>query len=439
MILFQNIRYLVQDADTVLEHVDLLVEGSRVAAVGPGILAPGAQVVNCANMALHPGFCNAHTHLWQVMLKGRRDDLPLDQWCDMVILPLIERVKAPGAEGEHMGLLWAKLGMAEMLRSGITSFVDMDLESGGAGLARACREVGMRGAFALEMADAWYAKDAQACQASRVRVLSFLEAAHDPAPDALVRVLLGPSEPNMCTRDLLEWIVATAREHRTGISMHLAETRRDVETLLCARDKLAWQYCADLGMLSPGFLGVHCVHTRREEFQLIRDSGAHVIYNPKSNMKLGSGAAPISEMLAAGINVALACDGTASNDLSDMYEEMRAGVMLQKVKCMDPSAMTAREIFRMATQNGARALGAPGGALYEGQLADLVLLDLTAPHLVNFTCQIVPLLVYCAKSSDVDSVMVHGRFLMQNKQLLTVDEAAVREELLDMGAPYCNF
>jgi len=439
MILFQDIRYLIQDADTVQEHVDLLVDGSRIAAVGKCSPPPATQVVNCADKAMHAGFCNAHTHLWQMLLKGRRDDLPLDQWCDLVILPLIEAVKAPGAEGEHIGYLWTKLGMAEMIRSGVTSFVDMDLESAGAGLAKACLEVGMRGAFALEIVDAWYDKDPQACQASKARVTAFLDAYHDPAPEALVRVLMGPSEPNMCTHKLLEWTVATAKEYHTGIEIHLAETRRDVETLLSARGKLAWQYCEDLGMLSPRLLGVHSVHTRPEEFGLIRRGGAHVIYNPKSNMKLGSGIAPISEMLAEGINVALACDGTASNDLSDMYEEMRAGVMLQKVKNMDPSAMTARDIFRLATENGAKALGAPAGTLYEGKLADLVLLDLTAPHLINFTGRIVPLLVYCAKASDVDSVMVHGKFLMRDKQLLTMDEAAVRQELLDIGAPYCNF
>lgn len=440
MILLKNIRYLVQDADHVQRDVDLLTEGRRIAAIGPTLACPeGAKIIDCSQAVVHPGFCNAHTHLWQTMLKGRRDDLPLDQWCDRVILPFVQNLKATKEESRRIGYLWTKLGMAEMLHSGVTSFIDMDLEAGGSGLPQACREVGMRGAFAFEAADAWLVSDPAVQLAARRRITDLLDGWHDPDPNALVRIILGPSEPNLCTRDLLEWSVATAREYHANIQMHVAETRRDVLSLEQAQGMSTLAYCRELAMLSPRFSAVHCVHLRPEEIPLVKEYGVTVVYNPKSNMKLGSGIAPIAELMQAGVNVALASDGPASNDLMDLYEEMRAGVMLQKVKGMDPSAMGAREIFRMATMGGANALGTDAGALYEGKLADITVADLSGSHLLNYTGAILPMLVYCVKAADVRTVIVGGRVLLENGRLTTMDEGAVRAELEELGAKYCQF
>lgn len=172
---------------------------------------------------------------------------------------------------------------------------------------------------------------------------------------------------------------------------------------------------------------------------MAKEYGVTVVYNPKSNMKLGSGIAPIAELMQAGVNVALASDGPASNDLMDLYEEMRAGVMLQKVKGMDPSAMGAKEIFRMATMGGANALGTDAGALYEGRLADITIADLSGSHLLNYTGAILPMLVYCVKAADVRTVIVGGRVLLENGRLTTMDEGAVRAELEGLGAKYCQF
>ncbi|MEL7608917.1 MAG: amidohydrolase [Bacillota bacterium] len=437
MLLLKNISYLISDARTTLRNADLLIDGARIAAVGaidPAALPAHADVLDFSGKAVLPGFVNAHTHLWQMYLKGRRDDLPLSGWCDEVLLPFLGAAYAvkrePGAQ--RLSFLWAALAMCDMLHSGVTAFADMDLEFHQDGIFEAARLIGLRGAIGVEMADRFYSDSAETLESSKAEVLRLIKK-WPRTPDAPVFALIAPSEPNLCTDGLLRWLAEQAKAHSLPVQAHICETLRESEQVLSERGMRALEWMDEFGFLSPAFSAVHGVHLSPEEIALAAKRGVTVVYNPKSNMKLASGVAPIVELLKAGVNVALATDGPASNDAMDLFEEMRLGAMLQKVDRRDPAALCAPEIFSIATLGGARMLGIDAGELKPGKLADLAAVDLGAAHLLAFGEEILPALVYCARSGDVSDVIVGGRLVLHDKKVLALDERALLKEARDAG------
>jgi 5-methylthioadenosine/S-adenosylhomocysteine deaminase len=212
----------------------------------------------------------------------------------------------------------------------------------------------------------------------------------------------------------------------------VAETRYEIDEIAQRADTTPLHYLDRFGLVDHRLTAVHCVHMADQDLDLIQERGVIPIYNPKSNMKLGSGIAPVVEMLRRGIPVALSTDGSASNDLLDMFEEMRAGALLQKVTAEDPAVISAVDMFRMATENGARACRIDAGTLDPGRLADLVLVDLNKAHLLPVH-DIVNSLVYCAKGSDVDTVVIGGQVVMQGRKLVTMDEQVILDMAQEWG------
>jgi 5-methylthioadenosine/S-adenosylhomocysteine deaminase len=187
-------------------------------------------------------------------------------------------------------------------------------------------------------------------------------------------------------------------------------------------------YLDSFGLVDDRLTAVHCVHVNEADMGLLKERGVIPIYNPKSNMKLGSGIAPVAEMLRMGIPVALANDGSASNDVLDMFEEMRFAALLQKVAAQDPSVVSATDVFRMATENGAKACRIDAGTIDPGRLADVVIVNLRRPNLTPVH-DIVNSLVYCAKGADVETTIINGQVVMRERELVTMDE----EEILNMA------
>ena len=216
----------------------------------------------------------------------------------------------------------------------------------------------------------------------------------------------------------------------------MSETAWEVEQSVKLTGRTPLLYLDDLGLLDRPLTAVHCVHLTDEEIDLARARDVVVAYNAKSNMKLGSGIAPILALHRAGVPIAIGTDGAASNDLLDPFEEMRCGLLLQKVAHQDPTVLGARDAFRFATEGGARACRVDAGVLDEGKLADVVLIDLTAPHVFRLTDEIVPALVYCAKGSDVETVVINGRIVMQDRVIQSIDERAVLAEATKVGEQY---
>lgn len=440
MIVLKDASYVVRDARRVERDVDVVIEGQRIALIGhAGPERPDWDKIDCRGKAVIPGLVNAHTHLYQSMLKGRRDDLPLVEWCEQVTFPFVRAVLARAWHGdgsEEVGRLWSLLGAMEMIRGGVTCCVDMDISFDN--IIEAWCEVGVRAVAAMTMVDRWVPDDLRMPrEVTYERTRALVERWHNYPPEApLVQVALGPSAPFTCSHEMLAWIREQSEVHDLTVSTHVSETLWEVEHSLkeCGKPPLA--YLEELGLLERPLLAVHGVHLTPEEVELARHRPVTVVHNPKSNMKLGSGVAPIDDLRRAGIAVALGTDGAASNDLLDMFEEMRAAAMLQKVARRDPTVIDARDVFEMATEGGARACRIDAGTLDEGRLADIAIVDLSGPHTFGLTDEIVPMLVYCGRSSDVEDVIVNGRPVLRNRQMVTVDEEVLIHEARRAGREY---
>jgi 5-methylthioadenosine/S-adenosylhomocysteine deaminase len=441
MILMRGVSFLVRDADRVDRDVDVLIDGDRIAKIGQvdeRRVPRGTTVLEGKNRALLPGFVNAHTHLYQSMLKGRRDDLSLVEWCDKVTFPFVRRTldDAWNRGQTEIGRLWSMVAAIEMIRGGITTFVDMDMNLDG--VVSAWLEIGIRGVAAMELVDSWVPQDLMlSLEETKDDARRMIETWHQvPKASPLVTVFLGPSAPFTSSEELLRFVHDEAVAHDLGIQTHISETRWEVEESLRRTGKTPLAYLESIGFLEHPITAAHCVHLTDEEVELAVRRRVSPIYNPKSNMKLGSGIAPVVALRQAGANIALGTDGAASNDLLDPFEEMRAGVLLQKVAAQDPTVLGARDVFRFATDGGARACRIDAGTIDEGRLADLVLLNLGGAHLFRLTDDIVPAIVYCARADDVESVVINGRLVMKEREILTVNETALLAEAKRVGGRY---
>jgi len=434
-LLIRNASYVIRDARRVERDADVLIEGDRIAAVGEtaaAAAAPGVQILDASGKAVIPGLINAHTHLYQNFLKGLRDDVGLVDWCNATLFPAGYAVHQRHWLGgdETCGYQWAMLSALEMLAGGVTCCVDLHQSMDA--VFHAWRAVGIRGVAALLVADRWLPgplrKDPDAARAEALRLATTWHGAH-PRLD----VVFGPSTPFLCSRELLLWTRDQAAELGIGVQIHLAETRYEVAQVLAETGLTPIAYAHSLGLLGPRTMAVHCVHVTDADIDLLAETGTTVVHCPKSNLKLGSGVAPIPKMLRRGVTVALAADGAASNDTLDMFEEMRFAALLHKGVNEDPTVITARQAFAMATAGGARAAGLDAGAIDPGRLADLALIRLDRSHLQPLHDPL-NALVYCAKASDVDTTIIGGAIVMQGGVIQTVDEAAARAAAQTYGA-----
>jgi len=408
----------VEPAGTLTGHA-LIVDGGRIAALLPAAdadaaYAPRERLV-LGSHVLIPGLVNAHTHSAMSLLRGIADDVPLKPWLEQHIWPREGRFVSP--EFVFDGTL---LAAAEMLRGGVTCCNDMYFYPEAA--ARAYEIAGMRaliGAPVLEFPTP-YAADADAYLTRGLAARDAFK--HVPQ----LTFALAPHAPYTVGDATWAKIVMYARQLDLPIETHLAETQHEVDTARADTGRSPLARLDRLGATGPGFIAIHAVHVDAADIGMLATQGCHVVHCPASNMKLASGIAPVSALLAAGVNVALGTDGAASNNRLDLFAEMHLASLLAKVATGDAAAVPAATALAMATRNGARALGldATIGSLTPGKDADVVAVDLggiaTQPvfdaisHLVNV-----------AGRSCVTDVWVRGVRMVENRQLKTLDEHAL--------------
>ncbi|HHU31079.1 MAG: amidohydrolase family protein [Zhaonellaceae bacterium] len=434
MILLRNISYLVQKADKVLTNIDLLIEGNKIKKIGHFKLdqwKDEVKIIDGTGKIVIPGLVNAHTHLYQNMLKGIRDDLRLKEWCEQVTFPFSRIIHQEHRQHNsiELGYYYAGLGALEMVRSGVTSFVDMDITLDS--IFEAWSDIGVRATGALQTVNRWIPKVLmQTEDKKKQEMVGYIEKWHN---NGILKVALAPSTPFACTPDYLDWLKQVAEEYGgLQIYIHVSETKWEVEQSLTECNKTPLAYLDSLDFLSRPICAIHCVHLTEDEIELAKKKEVTVIYNPKSNAKLGSGIAPIVTYLKKGIPVTLATDGAASNDLLDMFEEMRFGAMLQKAAYEDPAVISGAEMFKMATEAGAKMLGIEAGILEEGKLADLVVLNPRLAHIQPLH-DIIQSLVYCGKASDVETVIIDGKVILENQKFCTVDEEKILQRAIELG------
>ena len=287
---------------------------------------------------------------------------------------------------------------------------------------KAAEEAGIRGHYGIEMAD-WFMDDGSV-NADAPEVTRLMETYPG-------RCVLTPSELNICSDATLTFAAEAAKKYGAHIQIHVDESAGEAQQSIDQRGCTELLHLDKLGLLDGSFSAVHGIHLSDEEIELAAKRGVTVVYNPKSNMKLGSGVCPIRKLLDAGINVSIATDGPASNDLLDMFEEMRAGVMLQKVSHKDASLLVAKDVFKMATAGGASMLNLNAGSLEAGKLADFIVIPMNKPNLISDGSDVVSTIVYCAQSKNVKDVYIGGKPVVEDYRIVAFDEDALTAEFME--------
>ncbi|MEW6424014.1 MAG: amidohydrolase [Bacillota bacterium] len=410
----------MESPEAIIPDGVIAVNGPRIVYVGKEGALPGdfqpEKIIDGTNMAALPGFVNCHTHAAMTLFRGFADDLPLMQWLEEKIWPLEAGLRK---EDIYWGTLLCCL---EMIRSGTTTFADMYFHMGE--VARAVEKAGLRASLSRGMIGTTPGVGAGELPPLEYSV-EFAKKWHGAA-GGRITVMLGPHAPYTCPPDFLRRVIKIARDFKLGIHIHLAETAGEVEGIKRQYGKTPVQLMDYLGLFELPVLAAHCVHLEEKDIEILVAKKVGIAHNPQSNMKLASGIAPVISLLAAGAVVGLGTDGAASNNNLDLIDEMRTAALLQKVATGDPRALPAFEALAMATVNGAKALGLSDeiGLLKPGYKADVILVNLQKPHLYPRHDPVAHL-VYAAQGADVETVLVDGRVLMENRKLLTIDEEEV--------------
>ena len=393
------------------------IEGERIAFVSKDKAeakeffeshAGDCMRMDASDMIVMPGLINTHTHVAMALLRGISDDVPLMEWLEQHIWPIEAKM---GYQEVYDG---ARLGILEMLMGGTTTFVDMyPYEEA---VAEAAESAGIRALvspcpmdFRMDHFENDWKQVQKRFSSSR-----------------LVSMWMGPHAIYTLSGKNLQRSISLSKELGIGSHVHLAETQTEQDNCMAQHGVSPTEYLEKEGLFSTKTLAAHCVVMSDHDIEILAKNGVSVAHNPQSNMKLASGIAPVKKMLEAGVNVSIGTDGASSNNDLDMWEEMRTASLLQKVNTHDPCAIPAYTALQMATVNGAKAIGREGelGVIAPGALADILLVDIQKPHLYPHT-NLISELVYSTHASDVDTVIVNGRFVVKNRKCLSMSAEEV--------------
>jgi 5-methylthioadenosine/S-adenosylhomocysteine deaminase len=405
----------------VFENGFVAIKGERIFDVGDAadLKARGYKAVrsiDARGKAVLPGLINAHTHIPMTLFRGIADDLNLHDWLTQYIFP----AEAKNVTRDFV-VASARLGLAEMIRGGTTTYADMYYFEDA--IAEETKKAGLRGTLGETVID-FPAPDNKTWDAAISYTESFVKRWKG---DSLITPAIAPHAPYTVSVEHLKQVKAFAERHEVPILIHLAEAPTETKAIAEKYNTRPTLFLEDLGFLSGRLLAAHAVHVDDREIEILRKREVGVAHCPQSNMKLASGAAPIPQMLNSSLRLGLGTDGAASNHDLSMWEEMDAAAKLHKLVTMSPTVVTAGQALEMATIGGARALHMEReiGSLETGKRADLIVVDLSAIHLTPMY-NVISHLVYAAKASDVTDTIVNGRPLMRNRKLLTLNEEAVK-------------
>ncbi len=408
----------LDDQNQVVKNADIAIEGREIVAVGaiPPDFAPDETIDGRDHVAL-PGFYNAHTHAPMSLQRGWAEDLPFDRW-------LNERIWVAESALTEEDVYWgAALAACEMIRSGIVAFADHYFWMDQA--ARVVEQAGMKALLA------WCVFGLGAQQEVGETTLERTELfvrQWQNAADGRIKTILGPHSPYACSPPFIERCVDTAHKLGVGVHLHVAESQEQVDRSMQQYGKTPVAHLAALGAFDVPAIAAHCIYLSDADIAILAEKHVHVAHCPKTYLKLAMGIARVPDLLAAGVNVALGTDGPASNNTIDILESGRLAALVQKETRRDPQVLPSMQVLKLATQNGARAMGfSDGGVLKAGARADVILLDLKKPHLVP-RHDLAANVVHSARANDVDYSIVDGRVLLRKGSLTTLDEEKILHE-----------
>ncbi len=405
------------------EKKDIVIRGNRIEAITDSAPAEGCSVIDAAGKLVMPGLINAHTHAYMTIHRNYADDLAFFDWLEKV-----DQVEQGMTEED---VYWTTLlAIIEMLRSGTTCFVDMAIKS-------AKEKVGPKSAVAGAVLESGFR--AVICRGlagradSEESLRKYGEAIHEMElfrGESRLQFVHGPHAPYSCMADYLQKLTQSCKDHGIGQHIHLSESQAEMDGIAKDHGTTPIQYVDSLGEFDVPCIVAHCVYATEEDIRIMAEKHVNVALCPKSNMKLGNGFAPAKQMLDAGINVCLGTDGCGSNNSLNMFQEMNAAGLVYKGANRQAQCVDAAEVLKMATVNGAKAIGHEGelGTIREGAIADLILINLNEPQFIPAN-NIISGMVYSSTGAEVDTVLVDGRVLMENRRMTTIDENRVYDEI----------
>ncbi|MCI0661031.1 MAG: 5'-deoxyadenosine deaminase [Acidobacteria bacterium] len=424
-ILIKDAKIITLDGATRIIEGSVIIDKGIITAILPSVssreITGFEEVIDGRGKIILPGFVQTHIHLCQTLFRGSADDLALIDWLKQRVWPM-EAVHTPQSLYAS-----ARLGIAEMIKGGTTCALTMETVNYTEAVFQAIEESGFRATAGKCMMD--YGEDlpeplSEETNDSLVESVRLLEQWHGRA-NGRIRYCFAPRFAVSCTPVLLEQVASLSRQRGVMVHTHASENLDEVAMVERSTGKRNIEYLRDVGLTAPHILLAHCIHLDDNELQILHDSGTHVAHCPSSNLKLASGIARVDEMIERGISVSLGADGAPCNNRLDMFTEMRTAALLQKV-LRGSHALPALTALRMATINGARAMGLSEqiGSIEVGKRADLQLLDLDGLHTTPQP-DIISTIVYAAEAGDVQTVIIDGRIVMRERELTTLDEKAV--------------
>lgn len=406
-----------------------VIEDGAVAIRGDEIVAVGRtadltkefrarSIINAKGKAVIPGLINTHTHVPMTLFRGIADDLDLNEWLTKYIFPA--EAKNVNEQFVRVG---ARLGLAEMIRGGTTTYCDMYYFEDA--IADETKKAGMRGVLGETIIQFPVADNKTPDDALRYTEKFISKWKNDP----LIVAAAAPHAPYTVSTDDLKRVRALSDKLDAPVVIHVAETKKERDDILAKYGKTPVDYLASIDFLSNRTIIAHSIWVTDEEIGILAKNNVGVGHCPQSNMKLASGVAPVPSMLKADVAVGLGTDGAASNNDLDMWEEIDTAAKLHKVHSGDPKVVSAEQAFEMATIRGARALHLEKlvGSLEAGKRADIAIVDLDSDHQTPYF-NIYSALVYSTKAADVATVIINGRTVMRDRRLLTLNENAIKKD-----------
>ncbi|MGN0666752.1 MAG: amidohydrolase [Huintestinicola sp.] len=410
-ILLSNINYT--DETFNIARGDIFISEGRIASIGT---APGgftADKVICGDGKLAiPGLINCHTHTYMSVFRNLADDLTFDEWLFKSIMPREDMLTGEDAYNGAM------LTFAEMLKSGTTCFMDMHMFP--KMTIAAADKLGMRGVMSRGLVGS-----DENDEGGIRRLNEQLDEAEAYADNSRFSFKLGPHAIYTCGEKYLRFLVEKAHELGMTFHIHLSETRNEVESCIKEHGCSPVEYLNSMGFFDIPTAAAHCVHLSDHDIEILAEKNVSVIHNPKSNLKLANGFAPIPKLIEAGVNVCMGTDSQASNNTNNMFSDMNTAALIHKGMTGIPTDVSAREVLKMATVNGAKALGiADLGLIKEGYIADIAILDIEKPQFYPRN-DLAAALVYSANGSEVDTVIIDGKPVLENGRLINADEHTI--------------
>jgi len=419
-ILIYNCTILPMNGKGITEKAFIAIKNRKIGLIGKATEAlsiKAKRALDGQGKVALPGLVNCHTHAAMTLFRGIAEDKPFDEWWREIVWPLEQKLKRSHI---YDGAL---LGCLEMIKSGTTCFADMYFNEDA--VAEAVKKSGLRAVLAPGIIEAGNSKIGRNMLQEAIKIAR----EYHGCADGRINIQLGPHTAYTCSPELLKDARKTASQLKIGLHIHLAESKSIAEAVGKNFGLSEVELLETVDFLKPDVLAAHCIHLSKKDMQIMKRHDVKVAYNPVANMKLASGVPKIHDLLKLGLTVGIGTDGAACNNSFDMFESMKFAALLQKICYMNSTVLPAEKVLRMATIEGARALELEKivGSLEVGKKADLILINGEKPHFIPMH-DVYANLVYSAQGSDVDTVIVDGEILMENRKVKTLNESEVMEK-----------